>query len=444
LQYCDAKIQDLGIYANLAPKIIVLMNLFKSFSSYALINMLNAAIPFLLLPVLTTYLSPADYGLLTNFDVFTRFTLPFIILGINGAINTAFFRLEKEKFPSYFSSALSVSMVATGIVAVLFLMLSPLILKYIQIPFHWIMIVPVYCFLQTLTTVTMGLFQMKKQPQQFGKYLIGMTLLNFGLSLLFVALLKWSWGGRLLGLILTYFSFAVISVFVFLKFKLLRKTVSKEHVKDVLKFGIPLIPHLIAGPLIQFSDRFFITHYVGLGWAGIYNVAFQIGTSIALITVAFNQAYVPYLYEKLASITEDAKRKIVKQSYLIMLLFLVMVFVLWVATPLIFKIFINSRFAGAQQFILLISCGSAFGGMYFLVTNYIFYEKKTYLLTWVTLSNALLSLLLNSILTRHYGAWGAAITFCVTNAFIFISVWVLSNKVYPMPWFSFWKQNKVV
>jgi O-antigen/teichoic acid export membrane protein len=75
-----------------------------------------------------------------------------------------------------------------------------------------------------------------------------------------------------------------------------------------------------------------------------------------------------------------------------------------------------------------------------MVTNYIFYEKKTYILAWVTFANAVLSVCLNLFLIQKYGAMGAAYTFLITNFSIFVSVWILSNKVYPMPWFSFWKK----
>lgn len=418
------------------------MNLIKSFSAYAFFNILNAAIPFLLIPVLTDYLTPNDYGILTNVDVFFRITLPFIILGINAAINTAYFRMERADLPVYISTGVFLSFLSSVLFFVIYIFFSSKIETYIQLPKEWLLIAPFYCFFQGISQIVLGLFQVQKKAFHFGIYQVSLTLMNISLSLFFVIYLNYSWTGRLLGLILTYITFMVIGLLYLHRKKLLVSKFSKGFAKDLLFFGIPLLPHLLAGPIIQFSDRFFISSFAGNNWTGLYNVAFQIGSSISLITVAFNQAWVPFLYEKLGHSTHDQKTKLVKYSYLLMLAFLLMAIVLYILSPLIFKFFVGTQFQASQQFIFAISLGSAIGGMYFMVANYIFYQKKTYILSWVTISNAILSIGLNLILVRKYGAWGAAYTYIISNAFLFISVWFLSNKVYPMPWFSaFSKKN---
>jgi O-antigen/teichoic acid export membrane protein len=417
------------------------MNLLKSFATFAFFNILNAAIPFFLLPVLTKYLSPADYGVLTNIDVFFRFTMPFIILGVNSAINTAFFRMEKSDFPSYVSSGVLLSFISACIFFLLVLLLGPLFEQQLQIPHQWLLIAPLYCFFQGITLIVLGIFQVSKQPMKYGIFQVGMTTLNLSLSILFVAQLNLNWNGRLLGILITYCVFTIGGLIYLYRNKLLIPKISKAFLKDLLWFGVPLLPHLLAGPLFQFSDRLLITFHSGTSWTGLYNVAYQIGTSIALITVAFNQAWVPFLYEKLGNATAIQKMKLVKQSYLLMLLFIVLPILLYVVTPIIFKFFIDPKFHASQQFIFIISLGSAIGGMYFLVANYIFYEKKTYILSWITISNGIISVLLNMFLIKKYGAWGAAYTFLISNTILFISVWILSNKIYPMPWLKFVFKN---
>jgi O-antigen/teichoic acid export membrane protein len=419
------------------------INLLKSFSTFAFFNVLNAAIPFFLLPVLTKYLSPADYGIFTNIDVFGRFTLPFIVLGINAAINTAYFRMEKSNLPLYISSGVFLSLISTTILFALFFSFSSAIEKYLQIPIQWLMIIPIYCFLQGITQILLGILQVSKQSLRYGIYQVFMTTFNFSFSVFLIVHFKLNWSGRLLGIVTTYFIFASVAIVYLYRAKLLIFKISKNYIKDLLWFGVPLLPHLLAGPLIQFSDRFFITTYAGNSWTGIYNVAYQIGTSITLITVAFNQAWVPFLYEQLGNADIIKKTRLVKQSYLLMLAFIALAAILFIFTPLIFHWFIGPQFIQSKSFVFIISMGSVFCGFYFLVTNYIFYEKKTYILSWITISNGILSVLLNMFLVRKFGALGAAYTFLITNAFLFFSVWILSNKVYPMPWFYFLKKNKL-
>jgi len=410
----------------------------KNFSLYALTNIVNAAIPFLLLPFLTARLSKEGYGILTNVDVFTRFTLPFVLLGINGAINTAFFREKKEHFSSYLSSALLISFISALLLLPVCWGISPWLSGSFQIPPRWALAVPLICLGQTFVQIVLGLYMIKKEPLRYGAMQVSLTLMNFLLSIFLVY--RYNWEGRLYGIFITYLFFLAMAVFVLLRNHYLTRFIKKTYIKDALLFGIPLIPHMISGPVIQFSDRFFITHYAGLAEAGLYNVGYQIGVALGLITFAFNQSYVPYLYENLSSLTERKKQTLVLQSYLIMGGFLLGAFALQLVAPLLFKWFIHPRFHEALRYVNIVAIGSAFGGMYYVVANYIFYEKKTKMLALITFCNALLSITLNSLLTRKYGALGAAWTYTITSFFVFISVWILSMKVFPMPWFRFPKK----
>jgi O-antigen/teichoic acid export membrane protein len=417
------------------------MSFFRSVSTYAVANVINSAIPFILLKVLTDYLSPEEYGYFTTVDVFNRFTLPFIILGVNSAIATAFFKNDRRDFPAYLSSALVVPVAGMFMFFLFFLVSGKLFEHWFQVPYKWTLIGPAYCLLQTITLVTLSVFQINKKALQYGIYQNLMTVVNLSLSVLFVVKFHWGWQGRTLGILCAFAVFALVGLFILWKKKLLVAHIRKDFIIDVLKFGLPLLPHLVAGPLIQFTDRFFINSYAGVHWTGIYNVAFQLGTALSLITVAFNQAYSPHLFETLSKITKSEKIRIVRNSYLLMIAYLAMAVAIFAVCPLLFRIFINVKFAAAQQFILVLALGSAFNGMYMLVTNYIFFEKKTHLLAWVTISNAVFSVLLNLILVRKFGAWGAASTYCITQFAVFISVWILSNRIYPMPWLAFFSKK---
>ncbi|NVO03011.1 MAG: oligosaccharide flippase family protein [Bacteroidetes bacterium] len=412
----------------------------RSFSVYAGNNILNAAIPFILLPILTSYLSEEEYGTLANVDVLLRITIPFILLGINAAINTAYFRLEKDKLPSFISSGFVVSFFGSIIMFFLFLIFRNQIKELTGVPMHWLLIVPLLCLMQTVNFVVLILYQSMKKPLSYGKFQVSLTLLNFALSLLLIIVFNLGWEGRQIGIFGSFFVFSIIGLFSLYRMGYLTTHISKKYINEILVFGLPLIPHTIAGPVIQMFDRLFIKNYVNLGATGIYTTAFQLASVITMIAVAFNQTWTPHLFEQLSAITEVKKKKLVKQSYIFILICLLLVLGLFIVTPLIFNLgFINHKFVEAQQYILPISLGAAFGGMYFMVANYIFYEKKTYILAWVTFANAALSICLNIYLVPKYGSMGAAYTFLITNFSIFVSVWILSNRVYPMPWFSFYK-----
>ena len=69
-------------------------SLIKNAGIYTVANVINAAIPFLLLPYLTRILSLADYGIVTMFTTVFVFTTPFVLINLAGAVGRRYFNKE--------------------------------------------------------------------------------------------------------------------------------------------------------------------------------------------------------------------------------------------------------------------------------------------------------------------------------------------------------------
>ena len=76
----------------------------KSLSIYTMTSLVNAGLPFLLLPVLTKYLSVEEYGLLAIIQVFISLTLPLITVNIMSTMQLEYHKLNKEDFATLVSS----------------------------------------------------------------------------------------------------------------------------------------------------------------------------------------------------------------------------------------------------------------------------------------------------------------------------------------------------
>jgi len=69
-----------------------------------------------------------------------------------------------------------------------------------------------------------------------------------------------------------------------------------------------------------------------------------------------------------------------------------------------------------------------------MVVGYIFYVKKTYILAWITFMTAVINVFLSYYLIKLNGALGAAQGTMLAFLFSYIFTWILSSKVYKMPW----------
>ena len=100
----------------------------------------------------------------------------------------------------------------------------------------------------------------------------------------------------------------------------------------------------------------------------------------------------------------------------------------------LFPIFVGEKFLKAEKVILWILLGNAFGGMYFMVTNYIFFAYKSHILAIITFVVGILNVPITFYLVKLNGEVGAAQGFLIVNILSFLFTWVISAKVYPMNW----------
>jgi O-antigen/teichoic acid export membrane protein len=77
--------------------------------------------------------------------------------------------------------------------------------------------------------------------------------------------------------------------------------------------------------------------------------------------------------------------------------------------------------------------------MYYLVTNYLFYERKTHITASVTLLCGSIGVFLTWWLVSIYGLIGAGVGAAVSMFLQFVITWIMANKVHPMPWLKFYK-----
>src|SRR5262245_55881285 len=68
-------------------------------------NAIRSALSLLLLPILTRFLSSADYGIIATFDVFVAILALFIGCSVNGAIAVNYFKMDRKEFQVYVGNA---------------------------------------------------------------------------------------------------------------------------------------------------------------------------------------------------------------------------------------------------------------------------------------------------------------------------------------------------
>lgn len=415
-------------------KKIINLSLFRSASMYTLTTIINSAIPFFLLPIMTRFLTPTDYGIVAMFSVLVGIISPFIGINIHGAVSRKYFDKEEIDFPQYIGNCFIILFASFIVVCLIVLFLLEPISKFSSFPKEWIWAVLVISFAQFVVQIVLVLWQVQVKPIFYGIYQILLTLVNVSLSIWLVVKMQLGWQGRIVAQVTAMSLFAIFGFYILDKQKWLKLSIDTSYMKDALRFGIPLIPHALGGFAMTMTDRIFITNMVGISETGIYTVGYQIGAIVSVLSNAFNQAWVPWLFGKLKQDNPETKIKIVKFTYLYNCSIVLFVIGLSIVFPWFLNFFLGKDFQNSLKYVFWIALGYAFDGMYKMVCNYIFYVQKTYILAWITFFSACLNVGFNYLFISLNGAIGAAQATTLTFFTTFIFTWILSAKVYKMPW----------
>lgn len=413
-------------------------SLVKSAGIIMVSHVIGASIPFLLLPVLTNYLSTAEYGIISNYQFLIMLTIPLLGSGIMPAISRQYVR-DGVSISRYIGNAAMIFVALSLIVLALFSALSPIIEEYAKVPSAWIWTVIVYALMNNLSEALLTLWRMQSREFSFGIFRIARTAIEMSLSIYLVVSLDHSWEGRAEGQLMAYLLFGLIALFILRRQNAIDLRPSEGDIKHALRFGMPLILHVIGGVIIGYSDKLFITNMVGIEANGVYSAAFQVGMVISLLQNSFNMAWVPWFYKRIKENTLAIKLKIVRFNYIYNLGLIVAVFIATWLAPYAFKL-LGQDFSEGLEYFFWIALGFAFNGMYKMVCNYLFYIEKTFLISMVTLLTAGINMLLNYYLIQIYGVIGAAYASAAAFFIQFVLVWIASARLYPMPWFSFYRR----
>jgi len=399
----------------------------KNILIYGITNAFKALVPFLMLPILTKYLNAEEYGILSLIEVSILFLTPFISLNINSAINVEYFKMNKKELRNYITNALELSVISTIIFIFFIFIMNNSLTKFLHINNLLLLWLPIFAFLRVISSVVLGLYQVSNNAVDYAIYTIIQTVIDFVLSYLFVVIFKLGYIGRLEGVYIAFLFSSLYGVWILKKNNFLGQ-INFKYTKNILKYGLPLIPHVLGGVILAMSDRYFISYFEGNKEVGYYTIAYQMAGLLLLASLSINQAWVPNLYRFLTNYNYN-KNKIKKITFFLIVFYTVLAILLYVFSNTLFLLLVDNKFNIAKKYFGILLIGFLFQSYYYLFTNFLFFYKKTFILAKITFVNALLNIILNYFLILKFGTIGVAYATAITYIIYFVFVWYFSYKI---------------
>jgi O-antigen/teichoic acid export membrane protein len=206
---------------------------------------------------------------------------------------------------------------------------------------------------------------------------------------------------------------------------------SRDLLREMNHFGLPLVPSALALWAINFIDRIFIAQYKGQAEVGVYSVAVRISSAVVFLMIAFRLAWPAFAY----SIDDDREAKRTYSFVLTYLLFLCswISLALGVLAPwLVHLLARGPGFARAADAVaLLCFAATAYAG-YTVVAIGIGRARQTQFNWVVSGIAAAVNIGLNFALIPPFGMIGAAVSTLAAYLTLFVGMVLNSSRVYPV------------
>ena len=388
---------------------------------YVLGSLLQKGLAFLLIPLYTRYLTPDDYGIVglgTSIASVLTIVLGF---GVYASVGRHYFDYKDNpaRLKQYITTNYLFLMIASGVLALATDFAGSLIWEKVtsgQIPFSpYIRIVIWSSYVELLVQIPLVLYRAQQRARTFIVAQLSVFSLTLALTIWLVVFRRMGAAGQLSALLLSNGIMSVILTFFLFKEWFIPR-LNLGDMRESLAYGIPLIPHGLSGWALGFIDRLLLESRIPLAALGLYNLGYQLGMIMAILVTSINMAWVPYYYmlQTDRAQPETTIRRVV-ELYIALVGGICLLGILF--SQEILHWMVASGYRGAAQYVPLIMLAYLFNGYYYFVSAPLFYYKKTKLIPLITISSAILNIVLNLWWIPSAGALGSA--WATLVAFVF-------------------------
>ncbi|MCG8635356.1 MAG: oligosaccharide flippase family protein, partial [Desulfobacterales bacterium] len=257
----------------------------KHSSIYGAANLLKKGAAFFMIPVYTRFLSPSDYGTLELLELVLDVAFLMIGLRMSEAIIRYYhhYSSEEDKVEVVSTAFLFSLMVSLSAVIAFQFFLEPIAGLVFNDPANagylkWVFV----CLgFQLMFIVPETYLIVKKRSLTYSSLSFASFFLALSLNLFFLVKLKLGIWGMIYSMAITKLSYMVL-LFIWVV-PHLKLTFSPGKLKELIRFGLPMLPGVLALFTINFSDRFFIQQFCDSHELGIYSLGYKFGMLLVVL-----------------------------------------------------------------------------------------------------------------------------------------------------------------
>ena len=391
-------------------------SLIKNSFLFAIGSIGSKAISFFMLPLYTRMLTTSDYGQLDILQTTISLLIPLVTFQVVEAV----FRFSVDMRDKDSAS----KVLTNGIFLCLIGMLITLLLFPIFNNFEPFATYTTMFYLIMFLTIFHGIIKQFVRGLEKIKTFVAADLIYTGsfvtFNIVFLVNLRMGLRGYFLSMVLAHLVAIIVLIIFGNVFKYLNlKSFNRKLLKTMLIYSIPLIPNGLMWWVMNVSDRYMLTYFLGFDATGIYSVSYKFPSLITLMNSIFFMAW------QLSAMQEYGKEgydNFYKNIFGVLSSFLLLItaVVLLILKPLM-SVFVADAFYESWKYVPLLLVGTVFQAFSsFFGTNYTA-SKKTKGAFTTSVYGAIVNIGINLLLIPIWGIQAAAFS----TMLAYLTMWLL-------------------
>lgn len=369
-----------------------------------------------MLPFISSILGTGEYGAADLVQQTVNVLVPIVTLAVNSAALR--FALDKAEDKR---AVFSTGIFTTGIGYVVFLCLTPFVSKLEVNDFaigEYLMLICVFLLVSSMRQLCQQFVRGMGWVRLYALDGVVATGTNLFFTIIFIGVFGWGVNGMLMAIV-TSDMLSVVFMFFFGRLdKFLRpKRMRKSTTLGMLRYCIPLIPTVILWWIINVSDRYMVTAFVGISANGLYAAASKIPNFVVLFSSIFIDAW------QLSAVDEydnENRGHFFTKVFSIYSggIFAVASLLILLCQPMTMVLMKN--YYDSWQYVPILIISTVFSCLVNFMASVYMAERKSVMSFVTAMSGAVTNIVLNFLLIPKIGPNGAAIATVISFIVVFI------------------------
>jgi len=401
---------------------------------YGLGNSANRIVGFFLLPLYSRYIPPEDYGVLALVGMFGEVLFILTNLGQSSALFRTYFQHEDAQArETVITTSLWLVLTLSFPIGLLALALAEPLAKLITgNPAYtvWIMLGVGGVLFRTLERLPLAILRAREESRRYAFSSLIKTTISLVLAILFVVGLQL--GGRGVLMSQLFAELLLCAYLVPVTIRGLKLRYASTDARNMLGYGIYLIPTALGSFVLQLSDRYFLKHYATLSAVGIYSLGCRLSEMLSFPMHAFELAWPQFLFSNAKN--PDAPVLYARVfTYLLAVLGLLWLMISLLAEEIV-SLMVHASYHEAYRVVPWVAGAFLAQSLNYAGNVGINLQRKVKYRPLILMTTAALNLTLNFLLIPAHGMMGAAIATFASYTFQSLFRVVVSYRLYPVPY----------